>query len=121
MKGLSIHQGNQLETWTSYVSLQKNVFSEYFWQVTCQICFIYAEVSSEPYEASKMKLFTKIGNDFELLFIFADYDYYYYEPALVKDSFEGNYEYCEIRGDMTKKYQYVNTSHDYTKISRINK
>ena len=78
-------------------------------------------MSSEPYEASKMKLFTKIGNDFELLFIFADYDYYYYEPALVKDSFEGNYEYCEIRGDMTKKYQYVNTSDDYTKISRINK
>ena len=31
--------------------------------------FFYAEVCSEPYEASKMNLFAKTGNDFELLFI----------------------------------------------------
>ena len=31
--------------------------------------FFYPEVYSEPYEKSKMKLFAKIGNDFESLFI----------------------------------------------------
>ena len=29
----------------------------------------YAEVCSEPYEASKMNLFAKIGNNFDSLFI----------------------------------------------------
>ena len=38
--------------------------------------------------------------DVESLFISTDK---YYEPVLVKRSFDGNYEYCEIRGNKDKK------------------
>ena len=45
--------------------------------------------------------------DVESLFISTDK---YYEPVLVKRSFDGNYEYCEIRGNKDKKlsaHQYL--------------
>ena len=64
-----MRSSNQLETWTSYVSLQKNTLSECFRLVTSQLRFFYPEVCLEPYETSKMKLFAKIGNDFKSLFI----------------------------------------------------
>ena len=46
--------------------------------------------------------------DVENLFISTDDDYY--EPVLVKSSFDGNYEYNEIRDDKDKKlsaHQYL--------------
>ena len=65
----------------------------------------------EKYKHSNYNDLNYFGiRDIENLFISADDDYDYYEPALVKGSFEGNYEYYEIRGDMTKKlsiHQYL--------------
>ena len=59
----------------------------------------------EKYKHSDYKILHYFGiRDVENLFISADDDYHdYYEPALVKSSFENNYEYYEIRGGKDKK------------------